>query len=153
MESKVISHSMYDATIYIIDNDREYTDKIKHFLRESGFQDVVIFHSAKEGLEQLLRYKKKESLVITELYFQKTTGDFVIKQLKDKYEDIKILVLSGTKKMSDALKCVGKFKASSFMRKGVDDNKEHIIEIIREQLKSYHSVSDLIKVTFEDVKV
>jgi len=144
---------MYDATIYIIDNDHEYTDRIKSILSESGFQDVVIFHDAEEGLDKLLSYKRKESLVITELYFQKTTGDVVIKQLKDKYEDIKILVLSGTKKMSDALKCIGKFKAASFMQKGIDDDKEHIVEIIRQQLKSYHSISDLIKVTLEDIKV
>ena len=145
--------NMLESTIYIIDNDQSYTDRIKSILNTNGFNQVYAFNDATKALNYLSMSKEREpDLIITELYFNKVSGDDTIKKLKDQYENIKILVLSGTKRLSDSIRCIGKYKVNKFLQKGIEDGQDAILTTIRRELEKRSSTSDLIKLTFDTIE-
>ena len=137
-------NSPYETTIYIVDSDEVYTGHMERMLRKFGFSEIITFNSAVKALSALLERKVKNSIVIADSAACKkiTFGDFISK-LKERYKDIKIMVLSASERLSDKLSALSK-GIRHYISKNSDDSVilDDVMKLIGEI-----SINDIIKKT------
>jgi CheY-like chemotaxis protein len=104
------------ATILIVDDDAQVRVFVRKLLEELGHQVL----EAMNGSEGIAAYKKqKPDLVVTDVFMPEQGGLGLIRELRTKYVDVKIIAMSGGSMIlaGDFLEYAGKFGASALLRK------------------------------------
>jgi len=80
------------AKIIVIDDEEDIRNVLKQVLERAGY-DVAVAESGKEGLEML--EQEGADLVITDVIMPGMDGVSLAREIRDKYRDTRILVISG----------------------------------------------------------
>ncbi|MDM8522256.1 response regulator [Desulfococcaceae bacterium HSG8] len=118
--------------ILVIDDDPQIREVLKKLLETSGY-DVVAAADGGEGVK--LFYEKSPDLIITDIIMPEKEGIEIIRDLKKKNPEIKIIAMSGGGKYVDSDMCLTvakKLGAKYVFSKPV--KKKELIEAIRELL-------------------
>jgi DNA-binding response OmpR family regulator len=107
------------ARILVIDDERQVRDMLEEMLRSAGHV-VVMASDGEEALE--VQRQSRCDLVIADLFMPGRQGLDVIRELRERDPDLKILALSGGGGFArfDALESAVEAGASLTMRKPVD---------------------------------
>ncbi len=90
-------------TILVVDDDADLRDAFQGFLEIFGYK-VFSFSSGGEALEFL--ENNKVSLVITDLVMPNMNGLELSKIIREKYKDLRILMLTGYADMVSAFEAI-----------------------------------------------
>jgi CheY-like chemotaxis protein len=80
------------ANILIIDDEKDVRNVLKEVLERAGY-DAIIAANAREGLEKL--ESKGADLIITDVIMPGIDGVAAVKQIREDYPDVPIIVISG----------------------------------------------------------
>lgn len=87
--------------IYIVDDEEYYLNLVKVNLINMGYNDIKIFNTGEECLLEII--KEKPNCIILDYLFQDgLNGDKILKQIKSKYPEIDVIILSGQEDVSIA---------------------------------------------------
>lgn len=81
------------AKILVIDDEEDIRNVLKQVLERAGY-DVAVAESGKEGLK-MLRKEGGADLVITDVIMPGMDGVSLTREIREKYRDTRILVISG----------------------------------------------------------
>lgn len=116
--------------VFLIDDDRQCLESLSAALRLNGI-DITGFHSPAQALR---RYDPETvDAVITDYHFPRTTGKDVVKKIRKKNENARVIVISGDREKHIETLSI-KAGADAFFRKPVDINK--IISTLEELCKT-----------------
>ncbi len=87
--------TLYDALIFIVDDDVVSIDMMQAVLAKKGFKSIVSFADAREGLEAAFR--EKPDLIILDIVMPDMDGFSFCEQLKGRREtaDIPVIMVTG----------------------------------------------------------
>jgi CheY-like chemotaxis protein len=80
------------AKIIVIDDEEDIRTVLKQVLERAGY-DVAVAESGREGLEML--QKEGADLVITDVIMPGMDGVALTREIREKFRDTRILVISG----------------------------------------------------------
>lgn len=83
-----------DIKIYIVDDEEYYLNLMKINLNKFGYTDVEMFTSGEECLIKI-EIDKPTCVILDFLIKTGTNGDGILKNIKQKYPNIEVIILSG----------------------------------------------------------
>ncbi|KAA3636780.1 MAG: response regulator [Bacteroidetes bacterium] len=126
--------------ILIIEDDQNYVELIKEYLKEASFK-YRLFHSASliGGIE--LIEEKPVDLVLLDLSLDDTAGFNTLTSYLDKVEDIPVIVLTGNRNEAVGIRSVSA-GAQDFLVKG-EFNEARLINAIKYSIQRFKSQAKL----------
>lgn len=105
----------YSGLALVVDDESIMRKVAAAILSEMGF-NVVMANDGEEGLRMFIQHKEEIKLVILDLMMPKISGDEVLLEMKKQNKDIKVLIVSGSKK-DERLKSILNYKNVNFIEK------------------------------------
>jgi len=120
------------ARILMIDDD-DFRDMLRRVLERAGYE-VTEANNGRKGIEHVRT--ASTDLIITDLLMPEQEGLETIRQLRQEFPAIKILVISGSGRIGtlDFLRVAEQFGASRSLRKPIDF--QELRDTVRELLES-----------------
>jgi CheY-like chemotaxis protein len=121
------------ARILMIDDDDDFRDMLRRVLERVGYK-VTEANNGRKGIEHVRT--APTDLIITDLLMPEQEGLETIRQLRQEFPAIKILVISGSGRIGtlDFLRVAEQFGASRSLRKPIDF--QELRDTVRELLES-----------------
>jgi DNA-binding NtrC family response regulator len=101
--------------IYAVDDEEYYLNLVKVNLSKLGYKDVKIFTNGEDLLLEIIN-EKPDCVILDYLISENMNGDDILKQIKRKYKDIEVIILSGQEDVKVATDIV-KMGASDYVIK------------------------------------
>ncbi|MBL6963834.1 MAG: response regulator [Bacteroidetes bacterium] len=99
--------------IFIVDDDPMYHKLISHNLRAENFDNVMVFDSGEDCINNL---DKKPDVIILDYEMKGINGIQTLKKIKEYNKDIKVILCSSQEEMDVVFDSL-KFGASNYVRK------------------------------------
>ncbi len=99
--------------IFIVDDDPTYHKLISHNLRAENFDNVMVFDSGEDCINNL---DKKPDVIILDYEMKGINGIQTLKKIKEYNKDIKVILCSSQEEMDVVFDSL-KFGASNYVRK------------------------------------
>jgi DNA-binding NtrC family response regulator len=136
---------MNQFKILVIDDEIEYREVLENILRINGY-DVDTAESGEKGLELL--EKQNYNLVITDLIMNGIDGIEFLKQAKEKYFDLEVLIITGYGSVNNAVEAMRKGAFGYFVKS--HDPEELIMEVKKiEKITSLESSNAVLRIQQE----
>ncbi len=103
-------------TIFLIDDEQNQLTLLSGAIEQRGYK-VITFSSPKEALQSIDKYLP--FLVITDMKMSSMSGKEVLREIKKKYFDVEVIVITGYGDVPEAVECM-KEGAYYYMLKPVD---------------------------------
>jgi len=119
------------AKILIIDDESQIRAMLRQMLELEGFE-VMDAHDGQEGIK--LFHENPADLIITDIFMPEKEGLETIRELKKGYPDVKIIAISGGRKIGpgEYLLLAERFGAIRTFKKPV--KREELLDAVREVL-------------------
>ena len=117
---------MITKKIFIVDDDKFYTNILQAKLNAIGDFDLETFHSGQDCIDNIYQ---QPQIIFLDHILGDTTGLEVLKEIKSTYPHIHIVMLSGQQEMKIAISLL-KFGATDYLLKGLDDSELRLSRII-----------------------
>ncbi len=128
--------------IYILDDNYTFVKSLERFLKEKKFS-ARGFTEEKELWEYLER--EKPELILLDLKLKERDGILVLKDIKEKFEDIYVIIITAYGSIENAIKAI-KEGAYHYLTKPFDPEEILIlIEKIEKEIKKEKKKKELIK--------
>ena len=128
-------YSIYNTLILLVDNDDDFLINVQNLLTAAGFQHIITANNCDDAI-QLCKSSEKPYLIIMEYNFRSMTGAELIEQVKAYCNSIKLIVLSGSNKLSDSFKSL-EVGALSFIHKDEVNWDKMVIDSVRSWVDFY----------------
>ncbi len=112
--------------IFIVEDDEWYAQILSYHLSLNPDNEVEVFHSAKEVLNQL---HKRPSLITLDYSLPDMNGNEALKRIKTQYPDLPVVIVSGQENISTAIQLL-KEGAYDYIVKD-EDAKERLWNVAR----------------------
>lgn len=119
---------MTTKSIFIIDDDKFYTNILEEKLSNIGDFKIKKFHSGQACIDNV---HEQPDIIFLDHLLGDTTGFEVLKEIKSTYPDIHIVILSGQKEMKVAIESL-RYGATDYLLKNNDDHKNKLTQIIKD---------------------
>jgi two-component system, chemotaxis family, chemotaxis protein CheY len=126
------------ATILVVDDDRYVRSFVRQLLEDSGHDVLEAF----DGNAGIAAYREhRPDLVVTDVFMPEQGGLGLIREIRGKHGDVKIIAMSGGSALlaGDFLDYAGKFGASALVRKPF--SAEGFLGVVAEVLARRPAVS------------
>ncbi len=117
---------MINKKIFIVDDDKFYTNILEAKLNAIGNFDLEKFHTGQDCIDNA---HKQPELIFLDHILGDTTGFEVLKEIKSTYPEVHIVMLSGQKEMKIAISSL-KYGATDYLLKDLDDSESRLNQII-----------------------
>ena len=104
-------------TIFLIDDEENQLKLLSGAIEEKGYGRVVSFTDPLKALDSIDKYMP--FLIITDMKMPQMSGFEFLQNVKNKYSDIEVIVLTGYGDVSEAVDCM-KAGAYYYMLKPID---------------------------------
>ncbi len=121
-----VKNSPRGETILVVDDDRAFRIATRTLLEDEGYA-VVLASSGAESLEQLA--EKTVDLVLTDLVMEEMTGLALLAQLKERYPDIPVIMVTGFGSIQTAVEAIH-LGAADYVTKP-HNNEELVLKVGR----------------------
>lgn len=105
--------------ILIVDDERIVRETLQEAFEEQGY-DVKISSSGKEGIREFVLFEP--DLVILDLVLGDSDGIDILKQMKNKNEEVQVIIITAYGDVEEAIEA-GKIGANDFVKKPYDLNE------------------------------
>jgi len=117
---------MTNKKIFIVDDDKFYTNILEAKLNSIGDFELEKFHTGQECIDNGY---KQPNIIFLDHTLGDITGFEVLKEIKSTYPNVHIVMLSGQKEMKVAISSL-KYGATDYLLKDIDDSERRLSEII-----------------------
>jgi DNA-binding NtrC family response regulator len=117
---------MITKKIFIVDDDKFYTNILEAKLSAIGEFDLEKFHTGQDCINNAF---KQPHIIFLDHILGDTTGFEVLKEIKSTYPNVHIVMLSGQKEMKVAISSL-KYGATDYLLKDLDDSERRLSQII-----------------------
>jgi len=117
---------MTNKKIFIVDDDKFYTNILEAKLNSIGDCELEKFHTGQECIDNGY---KQPNIIFLDHILGDITGFEVLKEIKSTYPNVHIVMLSGQKEMKVAISSL-KYGATDYLLKDIDDSERRLSEII-----------------------
>jgi len=117
---------MTNKKIFIVDDDKFYTNILEAKLNSIGDFELEKFHTGQECIDNGY---KQPNIIFLDHILGDITGFEVLKEIKSTYPNVHIVMLSGQKEMKVAISSL-KYGATDYLLKDIDDSERRLSEII-----------------------
>lgn len=133
-------YSIYDTFILLVDDDVDYLKKVKNILTTAGFQHIMIASSCEDAI-QICLSSTRPYLVVMEYRLKEEMAKGVnepilLRYIIEQCIGIKVIVLSGSNKLSDSFRSL-EYGALSFIHKTDDDWEHVLLDSVRSWIEFY----------------
>jgi DNA-binding NtrC family response regulator len=90
-----------ELPILIVDDEESFLDSMKATLRVGGITNVVCCQDSRDVMPRLT--KKKFSLIILDILMPYIRGDELLPEIRKKYPDLKVILLTASSRESISL--------------------------------------------------
>ncbi len=111
--TKKTSFPQNKFTVLILDDEKHFTEELNEFLQNNGFQAIEA-NTANQGLSVLK--KQKIDLLILDVRLPGSDGLDILKEVKEKYPDMEVIIVSAHGDMDTVIKAM-RLGAIDYLRK------------------------------------
>ncbi|MBE3113282.1 MAG: response regulator [Actinobacteria bacterium] len=110
---------IYRSSVLVVDDDKEFTQKIKNFLNKEGY-NIFTAHDGIKGLEII--NGNKIDVVLTDIKMSGMDGIKLLEKSKELHKDIEVIMMTGYGDEELAVKALRR-GAINYLRKPIDLNE------------------------------
>lgn len=149
---------MTNASILIVDDEKNYLELMKSFLEEEGYQHIITEHDPLK-VEEILQ-KNQIDIILLDVYMPGMNGLELLEKLTPQYPQIPFIMITGVDDVQIALKAI-KLGAYEFITKPPDIDRlsltikrafeQKLLERERDTLRSGVDKSEASKIKFKEI--